>query len=121
MAVQALPLHLRLAVGVALGQALPPSHRGDLVHRVLRMAQALVRAARAPVPLADGVRDRAPAMPVGTLPFHQRQTVDVALGQAAPAAPGGIALDFIDREFAHRRLPLVCDARSVSRRGRAPQ
>jgi hypothetical protein len=85
------------------------------------MAQPLIGATLAPVPLADGVRHCAPAMALGTLPFHQREAVDVGLGQAAPAAPGGIALDFIDCELAHRRLPLVCDAASVAPRAAAPQ
>jgi hypothetical protein len=121
VAVQALPFELRLAVGVALRQAPPPSHSRNLVHHVLRKAQPLVRAALAPVPLPHRVRYRAPAVALGTLPFHQRQTVDVGLGQAAPALPGGVALDFVDRELAHRKAPLVCDAPMVARRATAPQ
>src|SRR5207253_4464967 len=96
VAAHALPLELHLAVGVALGQALPPSQCGDLVHRVLRLAQPLVGAAFAPVALPDRVRYRAPAMPLGALPFHQRETVDVGLGHATAASPGGIALDFVE-------------------------
>src|SRR5437763_4058462 len=63
---------------------------------------ALAGAALAPVALPDRMRYRAPAMALGALPFHQRETVDVGLGQATPAPPGGIALDFVERELAHR-------------------
>src|SRR5438105_12594308 len=75
------------------------------MHRVLRVAQPLVGAALAPVALPDRVRYRAPAMARGALPFHQRETVDVGLGQATAASPGGIALDFVERELAHRSPP----------------
>src|SRR5262249_55284923 len=115
VAVEAFPLELHLAVGVALRQALPPPHSRNFVHHVLRKAQPLVRAALAPVPLPHRVRYRTPAVALGTLPFHQRETVDIGLGQAAPATLGGVALDLVDCELAHRKAPLVCDARMVAR------
>ena len=102
MTERALPFELRLAVGIALGEALAAARRGKLVHLVRGMAQPRVRAALAPVALADGVRHRAPAMALGALPFHQRQAVAVDLREAAAAAPGGVALDFLERELAHR-------------------
>src|SRR5439155_26161036 len=90
VAALAFPLELGLAVGVALGDAPAAAPGGDRVQRGDRMAQLFVGAALAPVPLADGVRHRAPAVPLRALPFHQAEAVDVGLGEAAAAAPRGI-------------------------------
>src|SRR5438128_9190767 len=81
------------------------------------MAQLLVRALLAPVPLADGMRHGAPAVPLPAFPVHQRQAVDVAFGQAASAAACSVGPDFIESEFAHGQL--ACRRRSAgwARRG----
>jgi hypothetical protein len=102
MAPAALPFDLRLAVGVALGEALAAALVRDLMHRGRGQPQALVGAALAPVALPHGVGDRAPAVAGGALPLHQRQAVDVGFGQATSAEPGGIALDLFERQLAHR-------------------
>jgi hypothetical protein len=97
MAPLAHPLDLRLAVDVALGEALAAARRGEIMHRLRGMAQALVGAALAPVPLAHRMGDGAPAMTLGAFPFHERQAVDVVFRKASPAVPGGVALDFFER------------------------
>src|SRR5258707_504074 len=74
---------------------------GERMQRRHRMAQLLVRALLAPVPLADGVRHRAPAVPLRAFPVHQRQAVDVALGETASTAAHRAGLDFIEGQFAH--------------------
>jgi hypothetical protein len=104
------PLDLGLAVDVALGEALAAARGGELVHGARRMAQALVGAALAPVPLAYGVRHGTPAMALRALPFHERQAVDVALGDTPAAVAGGVALDLFERQLAHRLLPPASDS-----------
>jgi hypothetical protein len=119
MPVRALPVELRLAVRVTLGEALAAALGGDRVHRVDRVAQARVGAALAPMSLSDGVRARAPAMARGALPLHERQAVDVRFADHASAARGGSALDLIERELAHPRLPLLMLKSRPSRRAGA--
>jgi hypothetical protein len=114
MAALAHPLDLALAVDVALGEALAAARGGEVVHRVRGMAQALVRAALAPVPLPHGVGDRAPAMALGAFPFHERQAVDVGLGQATAAVALGVALDLFERQLAHMLLPPAADSSATS-------
>jgi len=116
----ALPVELDLAVGVALGEALAAARLGELVHRARGQAQPLVGAALAPMALPDGVRDRAPAVPRGALPFHRRQAVDVGFGHATTTKPGGVALDFFERQLAHRFDSSGCDAGSVAPGAAAP-
>src|SRR5690349_7957056 len=104
MALLALPVELGLAVGITPGEASAAALGGDGMQRSDGVTQLLVRAALAPVALPDGMRHRAPPVPLCALPFHERQAVDVGLGDELATTARRVGADFIEGQFAHGQL-----------------